>query len=195
MPKKKTSNIKKNTMKRNESAKWNEENDKKLRILIDNIIHDPLDLNSETIHRVIGNHFPGRSYKCFSVLYKMKARLYSIALSKFGTRKGKNTIMLCLKYCFKHSLTSFFVAAATKSTFTTPLASIPSQINIDKEDSTEDETWHQETTIKYSIVELSYDKGKAEDGGKDKDKEAYNEESNLEIESYQDKKKKLPHYL
>ena len=74
MPKKKTSNIKKNTMKRNKSAKWNEENDKKLRILIDNIIHDPLDLKSETIHRVIGNHFPGRSYKCFSVLYKMKAQ-------------------------------------------------------------------------------------------------------------------------
>ena len=135
MPKKKTSNIKKNTMKRNESAKWNEENDKKLRILIDNIIHDPLDLNSETIHIVVGDHFPGQSYRSFSVLYKRKAREYNVALSKFGTRKGKNTIMLCLKYCFKHSLTSFFVAAATKSTFTTPLASIPSQINSDKEES------------------------------------------------------------
>ena len=84
--------------------------------------------------------------------------------------------MLCLKYCFKHSLTSFFLAAATKSTFTTPLASIPSQINSDKEESSEDETWYQEAATKYSTVELSY--------GEDKDKEVCNKDSDLEIESY-----------
>ena len=61
MKKKKTSNPKKGTIKRNESAKWNKENDKKLIILFDYSILDPLDLNSETIHKVIIDHFPGRS--------------------------------------------------------------------------------------------------------------------------------------
>ena len=80
MPKKKTSNVKKKTMKRNESAKWNKENDKKLRILIDNIIHDPLDLKSETIHRVIGFHIPARSYK--KNQFFIRGRLESTTLNK-----------------------------------------------------------------------------------------------------------------
>ena len=68
------------------------------------------------------------------------------------------------------------------------LASIPSQINSDKEESSEDETWYQEAATKYSTVELSYDEDKDED--KDKDKEVYNKDSDLESESYEDKKEK-----
>ena len=79
MPKKKTSNVRKNTITRNESAKWNKENDKKLRILVDNSILDPLDLNSETIHKVIIDHFPGRSYK--KNLFFIRGRLESTTLN------------------------------------------------------------------------------------------------------------------
>ena len=93
MPKKKTSNVKKNTITRNESAKWNKENDKKLRILVDNSILDPLDLNSETIHRVIGDCLPGQSYKSFQ--FFIRGRLDSTVLHFQNLAQEKVRILLC----------------------------------------------------------------------------------------------------
>ena len=70
-----------------------------------------------------------------------------------------------------------------------PPASILFQININKENCSEDETWHQETATKSSIVESTYNKDKY----KEKIEEEYNKDNNLEIESLN--KKKLRHYL
>ena len=93
-PKKKNSTAKKNTPTKNQTANWNQSDDKKLKALFDNNILCPIDLNSATIHEVIGDHFPKRSYKSFLVLYKRKAREYNVAISKFGVRQGKNTNVL-----------------------------------------------------------------------------------------------------
>ena len=84
----------KTSTKQNLTGKWGKEHERKLKALFDSGIIDPTDLNSKTIHKIIDNHFPGRSYKSFSGLYKGKARKYNIAQAKFGTRKGKNNIVV-----------------------------------------------------------------------------------------------------
>ena len=81
MPKK-ILNMKTST-KKNFTGKWGKEHDRKLKALFDSGI-----ISSKAIHKVINDHFQGRSYNSFSSLYQGKARKYNIAQSKFGTRKG-----------------------------------------------------------------------------------------------------------
>ena len=73
-------------------TKWNKDHNVKLLALFDNNIIDPNNLNTSTIHQVLGDHFPGRSYSSFYQVYKRKAREYNIAKTKHSTRKeiGKN---------------------------------------------------------------------------------------------------------
>ena len=73
-------------------TKWNKDHNVKLLALFDNDIIDSNDLNTSTIHQVLDDHFPGRSYNSFYQVYNRKAREYTIAKTKHSTRKeiGKN---------------------------------------------------------------------------------------------------------
>ena len=136
MPKKNLNT--KTSTKKNFTGKWGKEHDRKLKALFDSGIINPTDLSSKAIHKVITDHFQGQSYSSFSSLYQGKARKYNIAQSKFGTRKGIK-IFVDFKLSFWIFTHWIFLATTTKASFTEPPASIPSQININKEDSSEDE--------------------------------------------------------
>ena len=69
-----------------------------------------------------------------------RERLKSTTLHSQNLAQEKvSKFLLTLYYHFEYSLTEFFLATTTKASFTEPPASIPSQININKEDSSEDE--------------------------------------------------------
>ena len=93
--------------------------------------------------------------------------------------------LLTLNYHFEYSLTEFFLATTTKASFTEPPASIPSQININEEDSSEDETWNPDTATKTSTVELTFDKEDLEE----EEEEDFIEDDNLDVESLEEKKR------
>ena len=59
-------------------TKWNKDHNVKLLALFDNNIIDPNNLNTSTIHQVLGDHFPGRSYSSFYQVYKRKDREYNL---------------------------------------------------------------------------------------------------------------------
>ena len=65
--------------------------DKKLKVLFNKEVRrvgvSPHDLNSETIKAIQEKHWPTRTYRGFSVLFKNKARQFNIAREKEGSRK------------------------------------------------------------------------------------------------------------